>query len=396
MVRSLLHQSSSVGNEDESGRTEKLRILALHGKASNGEVTKLQLSNLGVTEDNYDIVYLNGPIVEEDGDPEITEFVVGPFYSWFYGNYSDARYTPSFLCALIHVITAIQKLGPFNAVYGFSQGATVAAFTALSFTDIELRNTLIAFDKCNAADLTSGDASLKKNSIIAKNEISQDFFDEEPFDYMLLACPVEDPDVVKDALGLNGSVNASSVSIPSMHLIGVSDPRKMYTEKMVAIFSDAQVKYMVGGHGVTRLVASDKDLLYTLQKCLRERQNVVEMEAPLMKSISGITSMGLMSSIQVAHVELDLRKVEDTLVKALLQKDRNKALLYNARETIGSNYTSYGDVLDFIDAGGAGDLRRLNVKDGEVVAYGAPPGGGETNVLFVSCVYLCASWKDAF
>jgi hypothetical protein len=170
LFRSLLTKNSilSRGSTTDQYGHEKLRLLALHGKASNGEVTMLQLANLGVTDDKYDIVYLNGPIVEEDGDPEITEFVVGPFYSWFYGNYSDARYKPSFLCALIHVITAIQKLGPFNAVYGFSQGATVAAFTALSFTDIELRNTLIAFDKCNAADLTSGDASLKKNSMIAK------------------------------------------------------------------------------------------------------------------------------------------------------------------------------------------------------------------------------------
>ena len=423
LFRSLLTKNSilSRGSTTDQYGHEKLRLLALHGKASNGEVTKLQLANLGVTDDKYDIVYLNGPIVEEDGDPEVTEFVGGAFYSWFYGNYSDARYKPSFFRAISHVFTAIQKLGPFDAVYGFSQGATVAAFTALAFTDIELGKALISFNNASptasptssrhgrsiigrsiigrsiigrsiaerksATNLQfgqsttgrSGPAHMFKKSMISKTEISRAFFDEvvQPFDYMILACPVEDPVAVKDALGLSGSGNKSTITIPSMHLIGVSDPRKAYSEKMESIFSDVYVKYMVGGHSVPRHVASDKDLLHTLQKCLGERQNAVELEPPFMKSMSDLTSMGLMSSVQVAHVELNGRKMENTLVKALTQKDRNQALLFNAREADESNYTSYGDVLDFIQ-GGAGDLRRLGIQHGEVVSYGAPPGGGET------------------
>jgi hypothetical protein len=82
-------------------------------------------------------------------------------------------------------------------------------------------------------------------------------------------------------------------------------------------------------------------------------------------------------------VELEEKKMQDTLVGALSITDRNTPLFYNARDTNASNYTSYGDVLDFIQ-GGDGDLRRLGVKEGEVVVYGCPPGGG-TCLLFMFC-----------
>eukprot|EP00956_Cyclotella_meneghiniana_P042473 scaffold248482_cov120-Cyclotella_meneghiniana.AAC.1 len=40
----------------------------------------------------------------------------------------------------------------------------------------------------------------------------------------------------------------------------------------------------------------------------------------------------------------------------------------------GSNVTTYAELKDFIQ-GGDGDLRRIGVSYGDVVAYGAPPGG---------------------
>ncbi len=387
----------------------RLRILALHGKASNGKVTKLQLTHLGITDDKFDIVYLDGPIVEEQGGPEVTQLVNGPFHSWFYSNYSDARYKQSFLRAVSNVILFTKKMGPFDAIYGFSQGATVAAFAALSFTDIELGKSIIDFNNSPESRVPeSNSISIKRSSgstnlhfeqvggasnrdglsrhmftkslTIAGTALHQSYFNREEFsDYIVLACPVDDPTAIRNALGLVSSSQAK-ISIPSMHLIGVDDPRKTYSEMMQALFSDAQVRYMVGGHAVPRNVNSDKELMRTLQKNLLELENVNEMEPPIMKFVSDVTSMGLMSSVQVAHVELNCTRMENTLMNALSQTDRNKPLLMNARDIDGSNYTSYGDVLDFIEDG-PGDLRRLNVKEGEVVAYGAPPGGGEANTM---------------
>lgn len=47
------------------------RILALCGAQSNDEVTKLQLENLQITEENHDITYLRGPIEVEEGSPDL-------------------------------------------------------------------------------------------------------------------------------------------------------------------------------------------------------------------------------------------------------------------------------------------------------------------------------------
>merc|ERR1719469_167659 len=48
--------------------TYRPRILALHGAKSNNDVTRLQLENLDITEENYDILYVHGIVQVEHGD----------------------------------------------------------------------------------------------------------------------------------------------------------------------------------------------------------------------------------------------------------------------------------------------------------------------------------------
>jgi len=55
-----------------------------------------------------------------------------------------------------------------------------------------------------------------------------------------------------------------------------------------------------------------------------------------------------------------------------------------ARDTDPNKYTTYGDLTSFIE-GGKGDLRRLGIKPGEVIAYGAPPGGGAVPAVAFLC-----------
>ena len=402
MINSIKNFSSSriIGYEHKSA---KLRILALHGKASNGEVAKLQLANLGITEDDYSIVYLNGPILEKDGDSEIRDLCVGgPFYSWFHSNYTDARFRPSFVRAITHVFTALQRLGPFDIVYGFSQGATIAAFAALSFSDVELKKILMESNLhqySGGSMIAPGDLHqhsitlsfeilgrtkiLSKMSMVARNEITKVLFNRESFFYMLLACPVDDPADIKKGLGMKGSIMESSVDIPSSFLIGINDAHKQNAERMTYLFSDVQVRYINSGHAVNRMVGCDKDLLYEIQGCLDQCQNPTTIEEPSLQRLSEISSVSLVSTLQVAHVKVDERGMKNTLLKVLSHRDRKIPLFYEARETDEGRHTSYGDVLDFIQ-GGEGDLRRLNVLSGEVVVYCCPSGAGKLCMVFVS------------
>ena len=63
----------------------RLRVLALHGRGSNSEITRMQLLNVGISEAEYDIVYLDGPLREDAPGPGIAELaglVAGPWHSW--------------------------------------------------------------------------------------------------------------------------------------------------------------------------------------------------------------------------------------------------------------------------------------------------------------------------
>ena len=95
---------------------------------------------------------------------------------------------------------------------------------------------------------------------------------QDPFSYMILACPVEGPAAIRNALGLEN--HTSFVSILTLLLVGMSNPHKLISVKMESVVSDLQVnKYMVGGHTVSRQVSSDECLLTTLKKNIRKSEN---------------------------------------------------------------------------------------------------------------------------
>ena len=197
---------------------------------------------------------------------------------------------------------------------------------------------------------------------------------------MVVACCVEDPTKLQNALEKHlgypiVALKENNIYIPSTHLIGVVDPLKPNGELISRIYADTIVRYIVGGHAIPRSVESDVELLETLNDCVQKRENVATMYPPKLKDVSDVTSIGVMSPFSVVGVELQNLISDPTVTKVLKLRDPENPLLYNAREKDASKFTTYGEVLDFY-TGGPGDLRRLGIKTGEVVAYGAPPGGG--------------------
>ena len=97
------------------------------------------------------------------------------------------------------------------------------------------------------------------------------------------------------------------------------------------------------------------------------------------------TSLAVQKTHQVALVNLTESALPSgrygsaTIASCLSGWPEDKPLLMNARSAEGGA-TTYGQVRAFI-RNGEGDLRRLGVRPGEVVAYGAPPGGGAAAAL---------------
>jgi len=111
--------------EGQDATSSEPRRTALHGKQANNAVTKLQLENLKITEEVYDIVYLRGTIQEEHGHPDLETIVDGPFYSWI-DESSSVTKEKSLQEAVGNVNTVLGELGPFDGIYGISSGALIA------------------------------------------------------------------------------------------------------------------------------------------------------------------------------------------------------------------------------------------------------------------------------
>jgi hypothetical protein len=135
--------------------------------------------------------------------------------------------------------------------------------------------------------------------------------------------------------------------------------------------------YHQQGHDVSRELSHDRTLIraiYNISHSLYDADSL-----PILgdyKEVNPITSLALHPHFQLAHVKLkdEILPYGATIVNCLKAQPRDKPFLFDARNGKGAS-TTYGEVLDFINGGG-GDLRRIGVNSGDVVAYGSPPGGG--------------------
>ena len=101
----------------------KPRLLALHGMGSNKEVTKRQLRNLGITEELFTLVFLNGSVKAAQEGPGLEGLFEGPFYSWFDKNAMDKETLLEMLGSVVMFI----KKNNIDGLFGFSQGGVVAS-----------------------------------------------------------------------------------------------------------------------------------------------------------------------------------------------------------------------------------------------------------------------------
>ena len=131
-IRSYQIKEIEVNAQTKAGA--KTKILVLHGRGSNEQVTRMQLENLKLQNSEFDVVYVNGPILEDEPGPGIADInglVTGPWYSWLprnihHDDVSKQTLQIIIVNALHPVLKVIAEKGPFDSIFGFSQGAVVA------------------------------------------------------------------------------------------------------------------------------------------------------------------------------------------------------------------------------------------------------------------------------
>jgi acyl-CoA synthetase (AMP-forming)/AMP-acid ligase II len=170
-------------------RISRLRLLCLHGRKSNMDISKRQMARLGLDQDFDSITYLQGPYVDtallssdDDGVPL--------YYSWVESRSSSETKKEkestatsssssgmqlmqtnldkhSLLTSLYKIIQHVRTHGPYDAVYGFSQGAALA--TVLSSRVLRLKVLDYFGDELADGGHNNRDVILSKENIASLN-----------------------------------------------------------------------------------------------------------------------------------------------------------------------------------------------------------------------------------
>jgi len=318
--------------------------------------------------------------------------------------------------ALQEVIASLQG-GPIAGILGMSAkmsiiGSSMRKSMANMSTKMSLRSS--ALRKSSKAVSSSGDERLRqKRDVKLFNQrlprVTNYDFSESPFKFVVLACSGSKTSSIPslrelagignrkyaDIAGANTEKGNVQMKTKSFHLVGIEDELKGKSEEIFSLYDDPHVMYLPGGHGISSIQRTDDKLCYELKQFIRTRGNpppkaIIDINI----SVSEVTSIGPDPHYQIAEVELKNDLLPQGLyasnggatIKAVLQaQSAVKPLLYDARSTNSSSCTTYGDLLNFIE-GGDGDLRHLGVRLGEVVAYGAPPGGGAVAAAAFLCI----------
>jgi len=440
------------------------RILAMHGAKSNDEVTMMQLRNLGITDENYDIVYLRGNVKVEQGDESIAEIVQGPYFSWFdVENLDDAE--DAIITCIRDILNVVQYFGPFDGVYGFSNGAAMAMLVAGIADDPSLRKKLnelkekeqnkktgstfsrrgstfsrrgstfsrrlsnfgmstrnIGMSTRNIGMSTRNIGMSTRNIGMSKRDIgvsgrqltmpakdrtsvrskmkkfspeqlkTDDDFVVAPFKFVIFshaASHFKSVMNLRQAAGLdaNKHLDLGVFTTPSFHLLGIEDSLKSQGEKIASLYSNRKVLYLPGGHGISREQRKDKVLQESIDEFTMSFGNPPpKVPTADFKTISKVTQIAVLPHAQIALIKfnranLPSRKAEGATIISLLEEwNADRPFLRESRVADVNKCTTYGDIREFIK-GGKGDLRRIGVKPGEVIAYGAPPGGGAAPAL---------------
>ncbi|MWP63013.1 hypothetical protein [Gilliamella sp. Pas-s25] len=338
---------------------ERQRILALHGQGSCSDVTRIQLLNLKINNnDDYDISFLDATYVVNQPGFGLTDLNLKEYRSWIiYENFDN-----SLLDSIEYVLRYIHKNGEFDIGYGFSQGGIIVSIVNELYLNDELKKLLVS----------KFGESVKK--ILPNKPL---------FKIIITSCIASE--LTLESLVTKKYLLEKNIddNVTFFNLIGREDKFKSWAEKFSNRSCNTQIIYMPSGHEVNN--EADNNVSLTLHELL-ENKSVIKKSYSNWVKTNPISDRRISQEHQIVEVKLNLADSPKTIKEALSLYPFEYPLLRNARDKDSSNFTSYGDMLEFCSINGDGDLRRIGVKTGDLVAYVAPPGGGAIKRTIIGSV----------
>ena len=208
------------------------KLLCLHGRRSNAEVTEMQCQGVLELDKVAALHYLDAPFESTAFDKDI-----GGGRSWVIKDEPPETKQETLRQSLIHIVRKIASDGPFDGVYGFSQGAAIASLLcepavhgALGLTAPPFRFILLVcgadYDKAFGAG------------------VAQEFMG---------ACAAQE-DAARQLQEVQHPPAAASRSsllqLPSLHLMGEKDDILASSQELTQRYAQPQLLFHKSGHAV--------------------------------------------------------------------------------------------------------------------------------------------------
>ena len=197
----------------------KPKLLCLHGRRSNAEVTEMQCQGVLELDKVAALDYLDAPFESTAFDKDI-----GPGKSWFLRDEPVEAPHEHLRQSLVHIVQKIASAGPFDGVYGFSQGAAIASLLCEPAVQ-------------GALGLTA-----------------------PPFRFALLVCGADydtafGAGVAQEFMGAhsaqeNASSRSSLLQLPSLHFMGEKDDGLPSSKALSQRYAQPHLLFHKSGHAV--------------------------------------------------------------------------------------------------------------------------------------------------
>jgi len=339
------------------------RLLCLHGHGSNDSVTAAQLQNLGF-ERYFEVTHLTAPWqCTGEVEESIRKVCIdGPFRSWINPGNGISHLITSLRFVLRHILAQ----GPYDALYGFSQGAGIAALLS-----------------CETIRTKLGEKQTT----------------ETPWEFIFAAC-ASFPLPLKDIFD-HFDIDALGLSVPCAHMIGIQDPLKEKSDAFLDSFGDngalSLAVYFEGGHEISNDTKSLKKLAnttidwfakhcphklnsaesgYSFLRAVTEEMNALTLHPTKPSSIGG--------KIGQYHLNRNV-EIEKTLSLASLLK-RPEIQNQIAFRSPGTKPITFGALWHFVR--NEGNLSTIGCQQGHRVAY-LVPFGVVGAAAFISIAMQC-------
>lgn len=345
--------------------------------------------HLGLT-DSFEITHIKPPFTAESDDGAGFDLV---YYRWdeedANGKVTYESLLDSFRAILEHVAEQDQ---PYDAVYGFSQGAALATLLSRE-----------GFRNCVCQQLGI--------PIVA-----------QPWKFVFAACA---------ATGLWTALppqlqenNSQRIALPSVHFIGMNDSFKVQSEEILANYESQKslVLYLDTEHELGSNILNDRQLPEALYWYKTHVTGPVRSPSLLARALESAQSFSVRRTLETSDSPPTF-KVQQDILRLATTTDKNESSnagrlsvgthgQYAVNHVHSSKDSSllsmiqgaaaervaicaqdcppltYGDLLRFIESDG--DLRQIGVNQGDTIAYVAP-AGVTSAIAFLAITSQCTS-----